>query len=325
MPHKTDVKNLLKLIGFSKYNSEGVKMQKFLGMILFLSLCVSIAPAHGNDVHFENKQDVTVKTTKVSGNIYLLQGRGGNIGALVGSEGILIVDDDYKAVSEKLRDALKELGSEKPRFIFNTHWHGDHTEGNQFFGKDSIIVAHKNVRQRLSQVNTVFGMQTQPYPEFALPMITYTESMSIHFAGEEVRAVYYPGGHTDGDTVVFFVKTNVVHLGDDFFVNSFPFVDVDNGGSVAGLTNNIAALLKQIPADAKLIPGHGPLSTIDDLKNYHQMLIETSAVVQKAMKENKSLDEIKKAGLPEKYKTWGANFIKTDFWIETIYKSYSKK
>ena len=144
-------------------------MQKFLGMILFLSLCVSIAPAHGNDVHFEKSQDVTVKTTKVAGNVYMLQGRGGNIGALVGSEGILIVDDDYKMVSEKLREALKELGSEKPRFIFNTHWHGDHTENNQFFGKDSIIVAHKNVRLRLSQVNTIFGTKTVPTLSDLLP------------------------------------------------------------------------------------------------------------------------------------------------------------
>ena len=300
-------------------------MQKVLASVLFLSLCASTILAHSDNSHFENKQDVTVKTTKVSGNIYMLQGRGGNVGALVGQDGILIVDDDYKAVSEKLRDALKELGAEKPRFIFNTHWHGDHTEGNQFFGKDSIIVAHKNVRQRLSQINTVFGNKTQPYPEFALPMITYTESMSIHFAGEEVRAVHYPNGHTDGDTVVFFVKSNVVHLGDDFFVGRFPFVDLENGGNVQGLINNIGMLIKQIPADAKLIPGHGPISTIDDLKTYHQMLIETSDFVQKAMKKKKSLDEIKKVVFPEKYKDYGTGFIKTDFWIETIYKSYAKK
>jgi glyoxylase-like metal-dependent hydrolase (beta-lactamase superfamily II) len=300
-------------------------MQKFLSSILFLSLCASTFLAHGDNSHFENQQDVTFKTTKVSGNVYLLQGRGGNIGALVGQEGILIVDDDYKNMSEKLRDALKELGSEKPRFIFNTHWHGDHTEGNQFFGKDSIIVAHKNVRQRLSQINTVFGNKTQPYPDFALPMITYTEQMSIHFAGEEVRAVYYPNGHTDGDTVVFFVKSNVVHFGDNFFVGRFPFVDLENGGSVQGLINNIGMLLKQIPADAKLIPGHGKISTLEDLKTYHQMLIETSDFVKKEMMKKKSLEVIKKAGLPEKFKEYGAGFIKTDFWIETIYKSYSMK
>jgi glyoxylase-like metal-dependent hydrolase (beta-lactamase superfamily II) len=156
-------------------------------------------------------------------------------------------------------------------------------------------------------------------------MITYTEQMSIHFAGEEVRAVHFPNGHTDGDTVVFFVKSNVVHFGDNFFVGRFPFVDLENGGSVQGLTNNIATLIKQIPADAKLIPGHGAISTLDDLKNYHQMLVETTKIVQDAMKQNKSLDEIKKAGFPEKYKAWGEGFIKTDFWIETIYKSSSKK
>jgi cyclase len=295
-------------------------MRRILSLIISLSLFAPLVLAHGGDDHSENTQDVTVKTTKVNGNIYMLQGRGGNVGALVGSDGILIVDDDYKAVSEKLRDALKELGSDKPRFIFNTHWHGDHTEGNQFFGRDSIIVAQANVRKRLSQINTLFGEKIQPYADFALPMITFTESVSIHFDGEEVRAVYYPNGHTDGDSVIFFTKSNVVHLGDDFFAGRFPFIDLENGGSVQGLINNVGMLIKQIPADAKLIPGHGGLSTLDDLKNYHQMLLETTKIVQEAMKNKKSLDEIKKTGFPEKYKDYGSGFIKTDAWIETIYK-----
>lgn len=255
----------------------------------------------------------------------MLQGSGGNVGALVGMEGILIVDDDYKAMSTKLAAALKELGSEKPRFVFNTHWHGDHTEGNEFFGKDSIIVAHANVRKRLLDPPVIFGEKTPPYPSFALPIITYTDSMSVHINGEEVRAVHYPNGHTDGDTIVFFTKANVVHLGDHFFVGRFPFVDVDSNGSVQGLINNIGALIKQIPADAKLIPGHGRLANLDDLKAYHQTLIETSEIVQSEMKKGKSLDDIKKAGLPEKYKEWGSGFIKTDFWIETVHRSYAKK
>ncbi|MGQ0542498.1 MAG: MBL fold metallo-hydrolase [Blastocatellia bacterium] len=266
-----------------------------------------------------------MKTTKVSGSVYMLQGRGGNVGVLVGPEGILIVDDDYKAVSEKLAAALKDLGSASPRFIFNTHWHGDHTQGNEFFGKGSIIVAHSNVRKRLLDPPVIFGQKTAPYSSFALPIITYTESMSIHLNGEEVKAVHFPNGHTDGDTIVFFVKSNVVHLGDDFFVGRFPFVDLDSGGSVQGLINNMAALITQIPADAKLIPGHGPVSTHDDLKNYHQTLTETSKIVQDAMKAGKSLDEIKKAGLPEKFKEAGSGFIKTESWIETVYRSYSKK
>ncbi len=300
-------------------------MQRILLLIVVLNLFSFSAFAHGDNSHFQNKQDVTVKTTKVNGNVYMLQGRGGNVGALVGMEGILIVDDDYKAVGEKLSAALKALGSERPRFILNTHWHGDHTEGNQYFGKDSIIIAHANVRKRLIDPPTIFGEKTAPYPAHALPIFTYTETMSLHINGEEVRAVHYPGGHTDGDTVVFFVNSNVVHLGDDFFVSRFPFVDLDSGGGVQGLINNIGQLIAQIPADAKLIPGHGPVSTHADLKAYHQMLVETSKIVQDAMKAGKPLDEIKKAGLPEKFKEAGSGFIKTDFWIETIYKSYSKK
>jgi cyclase len=300
-------------------------MRRTLTFLAAFVLCASSVMGHGNDSHFVDRQDVQVKTTKINGNVYMLQGRGGNIGAVVGPEGILIVDDDYKAVSTKLAAALKELGAEKPRYVFNTHWHGDHTEGNEFFGKDSTIVAHANVRKRLMDPPVIFGRPTAPYPSFALPIITYTQTMSIHINGEEVRAVHYPNGHTDGDTIVFFKNANVVHLGDDFFVGKFPFVDIDSGGSVQGLINNIAALIKEIPADAKLIPGHGPLSTIEDLKAYHQTLVDTSNLIQAEMKKGTSLADIKKAGLPEKYKEWGSGFIKTDFWIETIHRSYSKK
>ena len=300
-------------------------MQKLLATVLTTCLFTSILSAHGDDSHFENWQDVTVKATKVSGNVYMLQGRGGNIGAVVGPEGILIVDDDYKTVSEKLRDALRELGSATPKFILNTHWHGDHTEGNYFFGKDSIIVAHANVRKRLMDPPIIFGTKTPAYPSFALPIVTYETAATLHLNGEDVKLVHYPNGHTDGDSVVFFKNANVVHLGDDFFVGRFPFVDIDSGGSVQGLINNIASLIKTLPADARLIPGHGPLATIDDLKAYHQILVESSKIVTDAMKKKKSLDEIKKAGLPEKFKSAGSGFIKTDAWIEIVYRSYSKK
>lgn len=300
-------------------------MRKLITFFGLIALSVTQTPAHGDDSHFANKQDVQVKTIKVSGNVYMLQGRGGNIGALAGPEGILIVDDDYKAVSEKLAAALKELGSERPRYILNTHWHGDHTEGNHYFGKESTIVAHINVRRRLLDPPVIFGQKTPPYPSFALPSITYIQSMSLHFNGEEIRLVHFPNGHTDGDTVVFFENSKVVHLGDDFFNGFFPFVDIDSGGSVQGMIANVATLINQIPPDAKVIPGHGGLATLDDLKTYHQVLVETSNIVQDAMKKGTSLEDIKKAGLPEKYKSWGSGFIKTDFWIETVYRSYSKK
>jgi cyclase len=300
-------------------------MRKFIVFVCLTGLLASTVLAHGDDSHFPQPQEVTVKTTKIAGNVYMLQGRGGNVGASVGQEGILIVDDDYQQVSEKLSAALKDLGSPMPKFILNTHWHGDHTQGNLFFGKESIIIAHANVRKRLSQDNTIFGEVTKAYPPHAWPMITYNQEMSIHFNGEEIRAVYYPNGHTDGDTVVFFTKSNVVHLGDDFFVGRFPFVDLDSGGSVQGLINNVGKLITEIPADAKIIPGHGAISTLADLKAYHTTLVETTKIVEDAMKQKKTLEEIKKAGFPEKYKEFGSGFIKTDGWIETIYKSYSKK
>ena len=299
-------------------------MRKFVIFLVATALCNSTVLAHA--VHYPSQtQDVQVKTQKVTDNIYFLQGRGGNIAVLTGMEGSLMVDDDYKAVSEKLREALKALGSATPKFILNTHWHGDHTEGNFLFGKESTIVAHVNVRKRLLDPPEIFGQKTPPYPAIALPVVTYNESMTLNINGEEVRLVHFPHGHTDGDTVVFFTKANVVHLGDDFFVGKFPFVDVWSGGSVQGLIANVAALINQIPAGAKLIPGHGPLATLDDLKAFHQMLVETSKIVEDQMKAGKTVEEIKKAGFPEKYKDWGTGFIKPDQWAELIYASYSKK
>ena len=300
-------------------------MQRMIALVVLFALAAIPALPHGNNSHFPDQQDVQFKTTNITGNVYLLQGRGGNIGVINGTDGILIVDDDYRTMSQKLSDALKELGSAKPRFILNTHWHGDHTEGNEFFGKDSTIVAHVNVRKRMSQVNTVFGRQVPASPVHAWPIVTYTESMSIHVNGDEVKALHFPNGHTDGDTAVFFTKANVVHLGDDFFVGRFPFVDLENGGSVNGLIHNIATLITLIKPDAKIIPGHGPLSTLDDLRAYYRLLVESSNIVQDGMKAGKTLDELKKAGFPEKYKEAGSGFIKTEQWIETVFKSYSKK
>lgn len=298
-------------------------LKKLIAASFFLILFSTLVFAHKKHENEDQTQDITVKIQKITDRVYMLQGRGGNIGVSAGADGILIVDDDYAQVSAKLAEALKTLGSDKPRFIFNTHWHGDHTQGNQFFGKDSLIFAHTNVRKRLSVESTVRGNKVLPYEKFALPVFTYDHSISVHFNADEIRAVHYPNGHTDGDSVIFFTKANVVHLGDDFFVGRFPFVDLESGGSVQGLTKNIADLLAKLPADVKIIPGHGALSTREDLKAYHQTIIETTDIIQKGMTAGKTLEGLKKDGLPEKYKSWGTGFIKTDFWIETIYKSLS--
>lgn len=270
---------------------------------------------------------VEMKATKVAGNVYMLEGAGGNIGVSVGTDGILIVDDQFAPLADKIRAALKGLNQGKLRFILNTHWHGDHTGSNAQFGPEATIIAHDNVRKRLSSEQKIpFFKSTVPAsPKEALPVITFDNSLSVHFNGEDIRAIHYPHGHTDGDSVIFFTTSNVVHLGDDFFAGRFPFVDVDNGGNVVGLAKNIGEIMTKIPAGAKLIPGHGPLSTIDDLKLYHRMLLETTDVVRKKVTAGKTLDQIKSEGLPEEWKSWGTGFIKTDQWIELVHISLTQK
>ena len=270
---------------------------------------------------------VQIKATKVDGNVYMLEGAGGNIGVSAGGDGVLIVDDQFAPLADKIRAALKQINPGPLRFVLNTHFHSDHTGSNVVFGKESTIVAHDNVRKRLAegQPPRAAGQPaTPPAPKEALPVITYAQSVSIHFNGEEIKVLHYPAGHTDGDSIIVFTASNVAHLGDDFFAGRFPFVDIDNGGSVEGLTRNIADLIARLPADVKIIPGHGPLSTIDDLKTYHRMLTATTEHVRKQIDAGKSLADIKAAGLPAEWKSWGAGFIPQDRWLETIHRSLTR-
>lgn len=261
---------------------------------------------------------VEIKVIPVSKNIYMLEGSGGNIGVSIGSEGNLIVDDQFAPLAEKIDAALQKLNPGKLKFVLNTHHHGDHTGGNAAFGaKDATIIAQSNVRKRLS------GDANQK--KEALPVITFDESASVHFNGEEIKLLHHGPGHTDGDSIIHFTGANVVHMGDQFFNGAFPFIDLNSGGSVEGYVKTVAAVLKKVSADTKIIPGHGKLGTVDDLKTFHAMLVETSGLVKKSIAEGKSLDEIKAAGLPEKWKGYGAGFIKTDRWIETIYNSTTRK
>ena len=268
---------------------------------------------------------VQMKATKVGGNVYMLEGAGGNIGVSAGVDGILIVDDQFAPLADKIRAALKELNPGQLRFVLNTHYHGDHTGSNVVFGKEATIIAHDNVRARLAAEQTLMGNKVPASPKEALPVITYAQSVSIHFNGEEIRVIHFPAGHTDGDSVMFFHTSNVVHMGDHFFANRFPFVDLDHGGSVEGLTKNIGDIAARLPADSRIIPGHGPISALDDLKRYHRMLIETTALIRKETAAGKTLEQLKAAGLPAEWKTWGTGFINTDRWIETIFKSISKE
>lgn len=267
---------------------------------------------------------VEIKTTAVAGKVYMLEGRGGNIGVSVGSDGVLIVDDQFAPLADKIKAALAKLGSDKPKFILNTHWHGDHTGGNPAFGRDGTIIAHANVRNRLAIKQVLFGKDVEPLPKEGLPVVTFDDSLAVHFNDEEIRVIHLPGGHTDGDCVVWFTKSNVVHMGDHMFAGMFPFVDLEHGGDVEGMARNVAKVIGEVPPDVKIIPGHGPLSTLDDLKTFHRMLVETADIVKRRIAAGKTLEQIKSEGLPDPWKAWGNGFIKTDAWLETVYKSVSK-
>jgi glyoxylase-like metal-dependent hydrolase (beta-lactamase superfamily II) len=300
-------------------------MKRFFALLAIFSVLAATTAAHPRGHGHLSAQDdfskVEIKTLKVAGNVYMLEGAGGNIGVIAGADGLLIVDDQFAPLAEKIRAALGSINPGKLRFVLNTHWHFDHTGGNAQFGTDSVIVAHSNVLKRLVTGATILGQVIPPAPKEALPLVTYDNVIYFHFDGEEIRVVHYPAGHTDGDSVVYFTGSNVIHMGDDFFAGRFPFVDLDSGGSVEGLVKNVGDIIAKAPAGAKFIPGHGPISTLEDLRTYHTVLGETMNIVRQRIRQGKTLEQAKAAGLPEKYKVWGTGFIKTDQWIETVYRS----
>jgi len=272
---------------------------------------------------------VEIKVSRVSGSIYMLEGAGGNIAASVGEDGIVIVDDQFAPLAEKIQRALKDIGvTDKPvRFVINTHYHGDHTGGNEPFNNaGSTIIAHDNVRKRLETGGTAgngasIKMENKPAAKAALPIITFQHEVTVHLNGEDIRAMHFPSGHTDGDSIIFFPKNNVVHMGDDFVRYGFPFIDVASGGSVQGIIDAMEKTSMQLPADVKVIPGHGALSNMDDVRAYTKMLKETTAVVQKALDGHKTLEQMKQEKILAPWEKFSGNFVNTDAFIETLYNS----
>ncbi len=296
----------------------------FLAAIM---LAASFAAAQDRDF-----SKVEIKVTKVAGSIYMLQGAGGNIGASVGEDGIVIVDDQFAPLAEKIAAALKGIGAtDKPvRFVINTHYHGDHTGGNVPFSKTSTVIAQDNVRKRLEAGGPAGNggsvhFDNKPAEKEALPIITFEHDVTVHLNGEDIHALHFPSGHTDGDSIIFFTKSNVVHMGDDFVTYGFPFIDVDAGGSVEGMIEAVEKVIAQLPPDVKVIPGHGPLSNLDDMRKFVTMLKETKAVVEKNIKAGKTLEQMKKEKVLEPWQKWSGDFISTDAFIETLYNSLTGK
>ena len=285
-------------------------------MVCLLPLTVNAEKHH--------KKSPSFKSTKLTSNIFMLQGKGGNLGLIKGKQGILLIDADYKDMSEALKDELtKHGGVNKLSYLINTHWHGDHTQGNLSLGHHAQIIAHDNVRARLltKQEIKLFKMVSKPYPKHALPSITYEKRLSLHINNEDIEVVHFPNGHTDGDSVVFFKKSNVVHMGDHFFSGFYPFVDVSHGGNVLNMAKNVKSILSMVDSKTKIIPGHGPLSNKKDLRDFYDMLIGTSAEVKAMMDKGLSLDEIKDKGLSKKWNPWTKGFLSSKVWIGIIHSS----
>ncbi len=248
-----------------------------------------------SSLYSQNFDTVEIKTSKLTESIYMLEGSGGNIGALVGNDGIIIIDDQFAPLTEKIKTALSKISSKPVRFVINTHFHGDHAGGNENFGgQGAIIVAHDNVRKRLS-VDYLFEAMKQTQkaaPYDALPKVTFADSVTFHMNGETVHVFYAKNAHTDGDVIIHFKGSNIFHTGDVFVRYGFPFIDQGAGGSIDGMIKAIENLINITNDQSKIIPGHGAMSTRKDLIDYKNMLVTVRNRVADGMKQGKTLQQI---------------------------------
>ncbi|WP_077339054.1 MBL fold metallo-hydrolase [Pseudocolwellia agarivorans] len=276
-----------------------------------LGITLLFTTAYSYTIQANEMDTVTIKTQSVAGDVYMLEGAGGNIGVLATPDGLLLVDDQFKPLADKIESAMQSIVDKPLKYIVNTHFHGDHTGSNSYFSHHAPIFAHHNVRKRLSSKSD--------HDHAALPVVTYENGITIHLSDETIELSHYPSGHTDGDTVVYFKKANVLHMGDLFFQGRFPFIDLNNGGSVKGYLANAKSILSTFPSTTKIIPGHGNLTDMNGLKDLIAMLEFSISRVEKAVANKLSLEQVIKQGIGEKYKSLDWNFITEEKWLTTLY------
>jgi glyoxylase-like metal-dependent hydrolase (beta-lactamase superfamily II) len=292
--------------------------------VLGLAVVAMVAPALAQD-DFSN---VEIKTTKVADGLYMLEGAGGNLGVSVGDDGVFLIDDQYAPLTERIVAAVRQIDDGPIRFVLNTHWHSDHTGGNENLGKaGALIVAHDNVRQRMSveQFFTVWDRKVPPSPDGALPVVTFSESVTFHVNGDEIHAFHVDPAHTDGDSMVHFRNANVLHMGDILFNGGYPFIDVDAGGSIRGMIAACDRALELTDADTRIIAGHGPMAVRRDLEAYRAMLQGVVDAVAPLVAQGKSLDEIKRADpLAALDETWGSGFVSPDLMLSIVVRDLAR-
>ncbi len=283
---------------------ERLKRTRHATIAMVLTLTTSTYAAEA-----DRFKDVVVSGIPVSGSVYMLTGSGGNLAVSIGPDGTLLVDDQYQPLAPKIQAEITRLKGGTPRVLLNTHYHGDHTGGNVAFGASTVIIAHDNVRLRLLDADTARA---------GLPLVTFADRVRLHFNDDEIDVIHLPAGHTDGDAFVWFKTANVVHMGDHFFNGRFPYVDVDAGGTVDGYLANVSRVLDMVPADARIIPGHGPLASVVELAEFKDMIEQTRDAVRAELRAGRSIDDVVAAGVAPRFARFDGGFISQEAWLRTI-------
>ncbi len=302
---------------------QGPRTRWVFGALAALVAVALVTPAPAQD--FENAR---IETVKVAEGLHMLRGVGGNLALASGTDGALLVDDQYAPMNEKILTAVRAITAEPVRFVINTHWHGDHTGGNELLGKaGAVIVAHENVRRRMSagQFMEVFGRNVPPSPPAALPVVTFADGVTFHWNAEEIVVRHVARAHTDGDAVVWFRKADAVHAGDLFFHAAFPFIDVQSGGSIAGMIAGVEGLLAEVGPATKIIPGHGQLANRAALEAFRKLLVTTQARVHDAIGRGLTADAlVAEAPLAEFEEGWGGGFVSAERFLRIVHADLSR-
>jgi cyclase len=287
-------------------------------IVMTLACAAAVGPACAQ----QDLSKVEIRAEPLAPGIAVLFGEGGNIGVSHGEDGTLLIDDQFAPLTPKIEEAVAKLGATPVKFLINTHWHGDHTGGNENLGKaGAIIMAHDNVRVRMATPQVRGTRTIGPSPKVALPVITYHDGLSLHVNGDEVRTHHVHDAHTDGDSIVHWKKANILHMGDLFFHKvTLPFIDLNSGGSARGLLAATEKALTLANDQTRVIPGHGPMATRADLVAYRDMLKSVIGAVEAGIKAKKQLKDIQAAKPAAKWETPGG-FISGDAFVETVHKS----